>query len=72
MRKRIFSVLTICLVVLSMSLSAFAHSGKPTVAADIKIIRTRAVLVVITIIVAAIPHIYILTVYVHTKVAAHP
>ncbi len=28
MRKRIFSVLTICLVVLSMSLSAFAHSGR--------------------------------------------
>lgn len=28
MRKRIFSILTICLVVLSMSLSAFAHSGR--------------------------------------------
>ncbi len=28
MRKRIFSVLTICLVILSMSLSAFAHSGR--------------------------------------------
>ena len=28
MRKRVFSVLTICLVILSMSLSAFAHSGR--------------------------------------------
>ena len=28
MRKRIFSVLTICMVIISMSLSAFAHSGR--------------------------------------------
>ena len=28
MRKRIFSILTICMVIMSMSLSAFAHSGR--------------------------------------------
>ena len=28
MRKRIFSVLTICMVIMSMSLSAFAHGER--------------------------------------------
>lgn len=28
MKKRVFSILTICMVIMSMSLSAFAHSGK--------------------------------------------
>ena len=28
MKKRIFSILTICMIIMSMSMSAFAHSGK--------------------------------------------
>ena len=28
MKKRVFSIITICLMILSLSLSAFAHSGR--------------------------------------------
>ena len=28
MKKRIFAILTVCFVVMSLSLSAFAHSGR--------------------------------------------